>query len=342
MSKAIQGYPYDYEIDSRFSPVYQNQITQLTCIVPGGGCVYYRAHKGDVCPFCAFPPFSRHVVKGPGFEDFFEAWTLNAFIYKEMYQASMEQATDVSKLAIFNGGSFFPHTELPKDFQHFVYQDIAGRPNIKQLMVEAYPSFITENALREALECIGKTDFMVGIGFESHNDVVRNKFLKKRIERVLFEEKIRMMQRLGVQVFVYVFLKAPQLNEGQALTEALKTIEYLHNLGVDEIALSCAFVPPGTVLETQYHAGDFRPPWLWTILKIMDLAEQNQWPLSIGGFEDNPAPIAGPNNCVDCDLKINNIIDGYRNNRFLPESIHSLNCHCKTEWMGEVKGHKGI
>ena len=93
------------------------------------------------------------------------------------------------KLAIFNGGSFFPNSELPADFQRFVYQDVNSRKHIKQLMVEAYPSFISEVKLREATEILNSTDLKIGIGFESQNDIIRNVILKKRIKRELFEEK---------------------------------------------------------------------------------------------------------------------------------------------------------
>ncbi len=336
MIKTVQGIPYDYEVGERFSPVYNRTITQSTCIIPGGGCVYYRAKKGDVCPFCAFPPFSRYVIKGPGYEDFYGQWTLGADIYQEMYLKSLENTGTFDKLAIFNGGSFFPRSELPRDFQHFIYQDVASRPEISQLMVEAYPSFISEKITSEAMEMLGSTDFMVGIGFESKNDFVRNKLLKKRIGRELFEKKVRLLQNLGVQVFVYAFLKAPQLDERQALDETLSTIKYLNNLGVDEIALSCAFVPPGTYLEEMYRSDVFRPPWLWTILEIIETAQKYEWPVSVGGFEDSPPPVAGPHNCPNCDPEVNKLLDHYRLHGHLTKKSQ-VACNCHSTWHSEMK-----
>lgn len=337
MAYTVQNILYDYELKTRYSPVYQKTIQQLTCIIPGGGCVYYRAHKGDVCPFCAFPPFSRYVIKGDGYDNYYGVWTLDSVIYKEMYLDTVNNNQSYNKLAIFNGGSFFPKTEIPLDIQRFVYEDVEARPNIEQLMVEAYPSVITEKRLSEAKEVLQSTDFMVGIGFESQDDRVRNYLLKKRIDKELFEKKIHLMQRLGVQVFIYAFLKAPGLNEGEAVEETLATIKYLYNLGVDEIALSCAFVPPGTDLEKKYHASEFRPPWLWSILKIMEEAKKNDWPLSIGGFEDSPPPIAGPSNCDQCDDSINRIIDIHRlNGSYLQQPKEKCTCHSK--WLLDMKG----
>lgn len=331
MPTIIQGVPCDHQIKKVFSPVYQRQITQITCILPGGGCVYYRANKGDVCPFCAFPPVTRELIKGSGHENSFESWALSSDVYQQMYKALISEAGDAEKVALFNGGSFFPNSELPNEFQRYVYEDIASRPAVRQLMVESYPSFIAEKTLCEAKEILGSTDLMVGIGFESQDDNVRNNLLKKGIDKNLFEKKVKMMQKLGVQVFVYAFLKAPSLTEKESLEETLKTIQYLHNLGVDEIALSCAFVPPGTDLEEKYNAGEFRPPWLWTIIEIVKIAQKNNWPLSLGGFEDYPPPIAIPNNCSKCDNDMYDLLDHYRQQGSVSLDIN-YDCNCHALW----------
>jgi len=334
----IQGVPCDYEHKKVYSPVYQRTLNQTTFILPGGGCVYYRANKGKVCnSFCSFPATTRELIKGPGHDNYFKSWALSADTYQKMYQASMNEAGDAEKIAIFNGGSFLPSSELPDEFQYHVYEDIASRSIVKQLMIEAYPSFIAEKKLREAKEILGSTDLMVGIGFESQDDYVRNVLLKKGIDKAFFEKKVKMMQRLGVQVFVYAFLKAPGLTEKEALEETLKTIEYLHNLGVDEIALSSAFVPPGGELESQYRAGEFRPPWLWTVLEIIKAAQKNNWPLSVGGFEDYPPPIAIPNNCPECDNAVNGLLDYYRHQGVLPLGIKP-SCNCYSIWNEGLQG----
>lgn len=331
MPTIVQGVPCDYETKKRYSPIYKTSLTQHTCILPGGGCVYYRAQKGNVCPFCAFPPATRELIKGSGYDNSFESWSLGTDTYKKMYLSLMEQSTQAEKIALFNGGSFFPNSELPDEFQQFVYEDIASRESVRQLMVESYPTYIPEKKLREAKHILGDKDLMVGVGFESQDDYVRNSLLKKRIDKDIFESRVKMMQDLNVQVFIYAFLKAPGLSEKEALEETLMTMDYLNNLGVNEIALSCAFVPPGTELETKFKAGEFRPPWLWTILEIIKEAEKNNWPLSIGGFEDYPPPIATPNNCPSCDSSINNLLEYHRLHGKLPDNSH-VKCDCQTEW----------
>lgn len=335
----INGYPCDQITDMKYSPYYEKQVTQQTILLPGGGCAYYRAKKGNACTFCAFPGFTRDVIKGPGFENSFKSWKLDYQVYKNMYDNLTCNNNNVDRVAIFNGGSFFPDSELPTEFQKYVCQQIAQHSNARQLFVEAYPSFISRSKLKQTLEHLNGKDLLVGIGFESRDSRVRNDLLNKSIDLDLFENKIKMMQELGVQSFVYVFLKAHELTEWQAYKDAINTISYLHSLGVNEITLSCAFVPEGTKLEKEYRSGNFRPPWLWTILDIMKEAEKNNWPLIIGGFDDTPPPIAGPSNCEKCNSIIFDLINQSRKTgKLIPNKIPSCSCH--SLWEEEMKNKR--
>lgn len=341
MTHIVDGYICDKINKTTYSPINGDSIVQQTILVPGGGCSYYRAMKGDACTFCAFPGLTREANKGEGNESYFGSWVLDFQIYIKMYNLLNQKSDNVDRFQVFNGGSYFPNSELPYEFQKYVYEHVAQHKKAKQLFVEAYPRFISQRKLEDAVEALGKKDLIVGIGFESHNDTVRNVMLKKRIDLKLFERKIRMMQAFGIKTSIYVFLKAPHLTEKQAYEEALNTLKYLYELGVDEMVLSCAFVQEGTKLEVMYKLGEFRPPWLWTILAIIQEAKAREWPLVIGGFDDTPPPIAGPSNCEACDPTILDMIEHHRKTGSLPDSA-TPNCECHKEWQLEMKSSKMI
>ncbi|TKB56131.1 hypothetical protein [Ferrimonas aestuarii] len=327
----IDGYACDQQRQVVANPVNGRTFIQQTVLLPGGGCTYYRVKSGDACTFCAFPGLTREVNKGAGFESYFESWRLDSAFYKTMFDSLTSDNSEVDRIAIFNGGSFFPNSELPSDFQRYVYQYVSKHENIDELLVEAYPRYISQAKLEEAIELIGDKKLLVGIGFESRNDIIRNRLLKKGIDRSYFERKIKMMQGLGIKSSVYVFLKAPGLTERQAYDEAINSIEYLIDLGVDEIALSCAFVQQGTALEAQYHCGEFRPPWLSTIWKIMEQGKLRGWPLFVGGFSDTPPPIAGPSNCSICDQPYLDAIERYRHTGIVRDELLP-DCACQRQW----------
>ena len=157
----------------------------------------------------------------------------------------------------------------------------------------------------------------------------------------MFEKKVEMLQQLGVKVYVYVFLKAPEISEHRALNEALNTIRYLIGLGVDEIALSCAFVSENTPLEHEYRNGSFTPPTLWSIAEILHHAKENNWPLSLGGFDDTPPPIAIPSNCHNCNPAIYELFELYRKRGTFRISDLPI-CSCKKNWLADKQLHLSL
>ncbi|CAM3616554.1 hypothetical protein VA7868_02976 [Vibrio aerogenes CECT 7868] len=337
MTQLICGYPCHTGNDIRYSFSLGKQIVQQTLVIPGGGCSYYRSKKGKACTFCAFPGLTRAVTKGNGHEDFFGSWRLETKIYQMMFDTLTRGTKQVDRLAIFNGGSFFPKAEIPDDFQQYVCRQVARRSDIRQLLVECYPRFITRHKLLQTLDWLAGKQLVVAVGLESRDDRVRNQLLNKGIDIRIFEQKVKMMQAMGVKVAVYVFLKAPQLTEKEAFDDVMNTLSYLHQLGVDEMMLSCAFVQENTPLESMYKAGTFRPPWLWTILHIIREAQEKSWPLIVGGFNDTPPPVAGPSNCTHCDQILLDMIESSRRNGVLPEVMPPM-CDCFNEWdklMGE-------
>ena len=334
--RTIEGYQCDQFVKRIYAPSIGKSVTQQTILIPGGGCAYYRAKKGNACTFCAFPGATRDLIKGPGYENFYGSWGLSFEIYKSMFDQLINKDVEIDRMAIFNGGSFFPSSELPDKFQNYIYEEAANHPFLQELFVESYPNFILESKLENALSILDGKSLIIGIGLESSNDIVRNSFLNKGIEIALFEKKIKIMKDLGVKSSIYVFLKPHQLSERQAYDDVVNTLSYLSSLGVDEIAISCAFVSPGTILENLYDNGDFRPPWLWTILKIIKKAKANDWPINIGGFEDTPPPKAIPSNCASCDSIVLDMIEGYRKKRDIDFKFLPI-CSCFKGWE-EVMG----
>lgn len=331
MTHILDGYTYDYSLAQRYSPIARRPMRQLTLAIPGGGCKYWIKTRGKGCTFCGFPGLTRMLNLGEGHEDFFGGWRLDATTFERMYRNAIEHGSSADKLAIFNGGSFFVDSEIPPEFRRAALADASGRAHLRQIMVESRPEYLTPAALDEAEPVLaaGK-DFVIGLGVESAADRVRNKLLKKGMHRSDIERSFKLMKERGVKVFAYAFLKAPGLGEREALADARETLAYLTDLGADEIALSCAFVPPGTPLEADYAAGGFRPPWLWTVLQIIDDARAHGWPLSVGGFEDNPPPVAIASNCPSCDRAVMQRIDRFRSTGAIIGEAPS--CECRAVW----------
>lgn len=223
--------------------------------------------------------------------------------------------------------------EIPQSTRAHLYIAVRNHPTAKELMVEARPELVTDAMLTEARAHLGDKTLKVAIGLESMDEHVRNDILKKFIGQDSFLRALERLQNNDVKSFVYVFLGAPGLSEAQAYSDARASIKALSTLGVDEIALSCAFIPPGGQLEALYDAGDYRPPWLWTVGKLIEDAIAHNWPLCVGGFDDFPPPVAIAQNCGACDGKILAAIDGYRQTGQYNTTVQ---CSCKDTWQATV------
>jgi hypothetical protein len=336
MSLHVRGAPFHYQVEALFSPIFRKILRQSTLIVPGGGCEYWRGAKGAVCPFCAFPAATRAAALGESAERRFEPWTLDADVYVEMFERMLAGSGEIERLAIFNGGSFLHESEIPSAVQDHVARWYARSPTCRELFVEARPDHVTDARLeRLAAHAAGKP-LTIGLGFETLDARLRNKVLRKGMSLSRFEQALATIRRHGGRAFAYVFLKPPGLSERAAYDETMATLDYLRGVGVDQMALSCAFVPPGTPLERLYRQSAFRPPWLWTIVAIARRARELGHPLSIGGLEDYPPPVAAAGNCGDCDATVRAAIDRHRARGDLAV-FDGLDCACRARWRAEFE-----
>lgn len=306
------GALYSYFKDNRFAPDLKRPITRLVQLFPGQGCGIWLDRKSDCCVFCRLPAGTRLAVMGEGHEDHFDSWHVAPDDYCAMMDASLLDADEVDQIVCFNGGSFISDREVPKAARQHLYRRYAAHPTATELMIEARPELVKPAMLDEAQEIIGGKGLKIAIGLESMDDHVRNDILKKFIGKPGFLRAIEQCQARGIKTFVYVFLGAPGLTEAEAYWDARDSIAALAELGVDEIALSCAFIPPGGQLEAMYQAGTFRPPWLWTVTRLIEDAAAHDWPLSVGGFDDFPPPVAISQNCGDCDDAVLAAIEEHR------------------------------
>lgn len=305
----------------RYSKVVErNGIKRWVLMLPGAGCEYWKKTGG--CRMCGFNNATKKYSRGLLYPN---------FIFRSLYYLAEGEVISQSpqELSVFNGGSFWNDNEIPAEFQNYLYGKVAENNSLNNLMIESRCEYITGQKVKNALRLLNGKRLKVGIGLESQDDFIRNMLIHKGLSKKAFEDKVKMLRAAGVDVLSYVFLKPLGLNEKEALKEVLRSIEYALLVGVTEIELSSAFVQEGTTMAAAFHKGNFRPPYLWSILEIIQEIIKNNWPVSIGGFEDEPAPTAIPANCPDCSPQIYQAIEQFRQTRKLG-SIPD--CYCKDDW----------
>jgi len=305
------------DISPKYSLKDNTEILRWTLMLPGAGCEYFKTSGG--CTMCGFASSTDKYTSGRLF------WS---GIFKSMYSLAEKQAglLQSQELFIYNGGSFWNDKEIPIKFQDYLCRQVAKSNSIQRLFIENRCEFIKEDKIIKAVSLLGNKRLSIGIGLESQSDYVRNSLINKGLTKKLFEDKVKLIKNFGAEVIVYIFLKPFGLSEKEALEEALLSINYAVSLGIDEIYLSCAFVQENTKMAQEFLLGNYKPPTLWTILEIIGQIEKNNWPVQIGGFTDEPPPIAIPQNCSECSPDIYQAIEQYRRTRILGKIP---DCSCK-------------
>lgn len=299
-----------------FSLTQNKIVNRLIVSLPGAGCKYYKEHGG--CTMCGFHQATKKYSFGLLYPSIF---------FKFIFEKALKLVPlyNISEVYIFNGGSFLNDKEIPLEFQSYIFKRLGKIKEIKVLFIESRVEYISETKLKMIYDLNPTLELIIAIGFESQDDYIRNKIIRKGLSKIKFERTIALISKFGFKSASYVFLKPLGLSEKEAYEEVQKTINYLLSLKVSELILSSAFVQKDTLVYQEYLKGNFRPPYLWTVILLIEDIIKNNWPLSIGGFSDDPPPVAIIKNCDICSLKIYQIIDKFRQERIL-EQVPDCSC----------------
>ncbi|EKD86420.1 MAG: hypothetical protein ACD_37C00295G0002 [uncultured bacterium] len=300
----------------KFSVIENRTINRWVLNLPGAGCSHWKQHGG--CAMCGFHVATRRYNKG---------FLLPGVIFKLLYVMAERfyKESKPSELLVYNGGSFWNDKEIPRNFQHWFFQNVSSHDSMGKVLIENRCEYITLRKIHQAVELLGNKKLYVGIGLESADDFLRNVIIRKGLSRKFFEEKVKLLNNNGAFAMAYVFLKPMGLSDRLALKDVLATIDYALSMGVSEIDVSCAFVQRKTEMERQYLSGAFSPPRLEVIIELIDDIITHNWPVNIAGFDDYPPPIAIPRNCDKCSGAYYDAIEMFRQKKILGD-IPTCDC----------------
>lgn len=288
------------------------------------GCSWAKSTHGG-CKFCAFQNAVDSYVDG-------SAVSASEFIH--LFDLGHTLIYDCQELNIFTGGSFWDG--LPQKSRRHIAARVYKNPNVKQLNVESRPEYITHQNINEVRHGLKHKKLRVAIGLETQDNELRNYVLNKGISRKKFECAVSVLKETGCSVAVYVLVKPHKnVSEAQAIDEASATIRYAKSAGVDEILLQGMMVMPGSLSQEWHEQGEFRPPWLWSIVKILQ-DTHSLMPVRLGKFDDSPSPIAAPSNCRRCNPEIHPKLDLYRKTLDIGFLKNLPNCSCLKEWLEQI------
>lgn len=155
-----------------------------------------------------------------------------------------------------------------------MFAEIATIDKIKDILIDSRPEDITEEKILTIKKIIGDKELWVGIGLETADDVVRNLCINKSFLLKNFETAVKILQKLKVNLFVYLMFKPAFLTEQEAIEDAKRTIKYLTDLSKKlsiplRISLEPGVVQEDCLLTELYLKGFYATPWLWSVVKVI-------------------------------------------------------------------------
>jgi radical SAM enzyme (TIGR01210 family) len=235
---------------------------------------------------------------------------------------------------IFTSGSFLDDNEIPFGARQEILE-LCNELSISNLLFESRPEFITKTNLEQLTQSFNGR-LQVAIGLESANDKILEHSINKGFTFKDYCQAVQNAKELDVLVKTYLLLKPPFLNEQEAITDVLNSIEVLHSKKLtDCISINPVNIQKFTLIEYLFHRNEYRPPWLWSVHEILKLGHELLEGSDIRLLSQPTAggKKLGVHNCGTCDPSVLKAINDYSlNNDVSTIAEHGKPCECKSLW----------
>lgn len=301
-----------------------NPVKTLTVTLTPTGCEW--ASKGG-CTMCG------------EFEGSTKSKTVPAMFHVAQFASAVSKYVtqyNPAWIRIYQEGNYTNQHEIESSAQLMILRLASLISGIRRITVESMAKYLTQESVDKLREAISQNvELEVGMGFEGENDVVRNVCVNKGENIKNFRKVVGHLKEVGLRSLAYVVLKPPFLSEGEAIKEAIATIQLADDIGFDAISLEPASIHRYTVAHALNLEGLYEPPWLWSVVEVVQSARQIS-DFRIGGVGFYPRPInvaynRHPDECDGCNSTFWAAIKEYGKSRNI-DIFEDLNCACKDEW----------
>ena len=305
----------------------------VTVILRTKGCHWWWSSG---CTFCGYFNDTRDDVTS---EDLHAQWAQAKEKFSDFAEHGM--------VKVYTSGSLLEDREIPIDFQKTVLRECHELG--KELVIESRTEQLSKEKLAWAVAINPK--FSVAIGLEAYDDEVLRFHVNKGFSISSWDRAVENLVEFGLRVKTYLMFKPPFMSEGDSLYHATKWIEDVASRS-DEISVNPMNIQRGTMIDRLYRADDYRPPWLWSLVELIERVNPVIHPDGgVNGDADQicrliihptaGGKIRGAHNCGSCDREIVAAIERYSVSGDI-EEFTGLDCACRKIWRTEIELDRSI
>ncbi|WP_370004906.1 archaeosine biosynthesis radical SAM protein RaSEA [Methanothermobacter sp. KEPCO 2] len=305
--------------------LYSGKGRTLFMILPTIGCSWALSETGG-CTMCSYisDSFLEPVDAGKIIEIF------DGIISR--YE--LEEKTAVK---IFTSGSFLNPEEFPMEAMEHILSRLGAMENVEEIIFESRPEYINKEAVARCCELAGDKIVEISIGLETCDEKTRLMKINKGFSKSDFEMAVNTISDLkgdfNVRSKAYILVKPILVSEKRAVEEAISTAIYAEKVGVDRLSFCPSTVHRGTIMEDLWRKGSYRPPWIWSLIEIINRTREK---VSVPAIMDTSGfgTSRGPYNCKKCNRDLKNLI--IRAN-LEQTRVPVYECECRSQWLAELK-----
>lgn len=291
-------------------------VDAFVLILKTNGCSW--AHKSG-CTMCGY------------FTD--SLWTnVSTESILTQFNEAMKNYQGEQIVKIFTSGSFFDDDEVPASAQTKMLTTLAEQT--KKINVESRPEYVSEDMFSRMKTLTNNVEIEVGVGLETANDIVRDYTINKGFTLDDYLAAAKKLKDHDFNLKTYVLVKPPFLTEREAITDCVTTVEKIKHQ-TDTISFNPTNIQRHTLVEHLWKRRQYRPPWLWSIIKILQKSsrittKRLQCDVVGGGS------IRGAHNCKHCNKQVLQAIEDFSLNQNA-KVFDKLDCSCKNIWYDQLE-----
>ncbi|MBN1389886.1 MAG: archaeosine biosynthesis radical SAM protein RaSEA [Candidatus Thermoplasmatota archaeon] len=255
---------------------------------------------------------------------------------KEQVEHAMKSYNDEPYVKIFTSGSYLDPWEIPAETQVEMSRVIGEKAPMARLLIESRPEFIDPDGLERISHNVDALE--IAVGLETSSDEIRAVHIKKGFTWSDYVKGGRIICDAGCLLKSYLLMKPPFLGEANAIQDCITSIMRVSEVFPgSRISVNPMNIQSQTPVEDLFRKGLYRPPWLWSLLEVLDRGYEYADGNHIMSSPTAGGRKRGAHNCGECDEGILGAITSFSIDND-PSKLKHHDHYCKEEWKEHLIG----
>jgi radical SAM enzyme (TIGR01210 family) len=239
------------------------------------------------------------------------------------FENAMEGHADQKYLKIYTSGSFLDDEEIGANATDRILSTALSK--VERVLIESRPEFVSKERLERLPDPVR---IEIAMGLESANDVVLRHSVNKNMRFEDFQRASELCGDFGISPRAYILVKPPFLTEREAMVDAVSTAESAAGVA-DTISFNPVNVQRNTLVEFLWRRAEFRPPWLWTVLDVVERSKGSDARVVVSTA--GAGSRRGAHNCGTCDSTILDFLRDFSKDNSI--DMLDATCDCRELWL---------